>query len=106
MTHPKLSATQTHAMWAVYRAGRLTTLNQWDYVADTGRVRGQTVNGLAHRRLITAVSLPSWKVSTPERVYSGVSQWEATLTREGEEWIAREFVRTEGLPSQGTRTTV
>lgn len=106
MIHPRVSPTQDRALWALYRAGTLTTLNQWEYVGNDGRVRGQTMNGLHHRRLADVTRLPDLQVQAGERVFHAAMQWHAELTRAGQEWIAGEFVRIEGLPSPNDPSTV
>jgi hypothetical protein len=102
----RVTPNQQQALWAVYRAGTLTTLNQWEYVANDGRVRGQTINGLWTRRLVEARHLPPLRVTADQRIYSSVMQWEATLTRAGQEWIAEQFMKDQGLPTQRRRPKV
>jgi hypothetical protein len=106
MTAPRVSETGAQALWALYRAGVLTTLGQWAFVDNDGRVKGQTIKSLAVRELAHVVHKPPLRVTSGERVYSSVMQWEATLTRAGQEWIAQQIVKTEGLPTRGKRPTV
>ncbi len=107
--HPRLTYTQKLAMWAVYRAGHLTTLNQWKYVTDYGRIRTQSIRslGVGGPELVCYEEYPSLRVTAPDgRVYTSTIQWSAELTQEGQEWIARQMVEIEGLPDPPPRATV
>jgi len=106
MTPPRVSDTQAQALWAIYRAGMLTTRNQWAYVETDGRVKAQTIKSLGTRELAYVEILAPLQVCAGERVYSSITQWEATLTYAGELWIAYYMADIEGLPPQRNRRTV
>lgn len=103
---PRVNTTQAHALWAIYRAGMLTTRNQWGYVETDGRAKSQTIISLGNRELASVDVLEPLRVSAGERIYSSITQWEATLTRLGQEWIAEQMVSLEGLPSRKDSATL
>lgn len=105
--HPRFTPTQEHGLWSVYRAGTLTTGNQWEHVRTDGRVKVQSLRSLASQGFVFLEELQPLQVSGANgRVYSSTVQWRAHLTPDGEQWIARQMTEIEGLTTPQPRVTL